>query len=51
MIKINLNSKDVCVSMTRRNGGCVAKVGEVELDKIISQLIYSKMHHLDKIRC
>ncbi len=50
MIKINLNSKDVCVSMTHRNGGCVAKVGEVELDEIISKLIYSKMHHLDKIR-
>jgi hypothetical protein len=50
MIEINLNSKDVCVSMTRRNGGCVAKVGEVELQEIKSQLIYSKMHHLDIIR-
>ena len=39
MIKINLNSKDICVSMTRRNGGCVAKVGEVELDEIISQTV------------
>ncbi len=41
MIEINLNSKDVCVSMTRRDGGCVAKVGEVEVDEIISQLIYT----------
>jgi len=41
MIKINLNSEDICVSMTHRNGGCVAKVGEVEVDKIISQLIYT----------
>ncbi len=41
MIKVNLISRDICVSMTRRNGGCVAKVGDVELDKIISQLIYT----------
>ena len=41
MININLDSKDVCVAMTRQNGGCVAKVGEVELDEIISQIIYT----------
>ena len=41
MIKNDLNTKDVCVSMTRRNRGCVAKVGEVEVDEIMSQLIYT----------
>ena len=28
-------------SQTRRNGGSVAKVGEVELEEIVSQLIYT----------
>ncbi len=44
MNKINLNSKDVCVSMTCQNGGCVTKVGEAELEEIISQQIY-------KVKC